>query len=426
MKLNIATACYAIQALLGLAISAHAAEKFTAKNFAGTNWKLDRQEAAFYIVYRDKEPLSKFMVPGQMTLDPKKVVAAMGDKLDDLRSKTGHGAPWTWQELDARFPAKMTERDKDAALPEWKKIEGFTIEKKLGEDGASGSLGPFRLRKSAEDLTKKLKDSRGATVGFSNDRSVGGGGVWNTEGALDYPIKLIRQGGLGESTELEIGPAIEWKLAQVQGVPKRDVEELTFSLPTTIYASPGGRKMTGTYEENIVNAGIKNYSALWVIQGKPYFQTDFSGGYEIYGAEASAEFVGNLFGSPIVLGGFHNMGTSGLQYQLRVIPKLDFSTTERVGVHTTRKEGDDWMRAGATVSLDFRLGGEVFNPLDIGVSYQFLGALSGSGNYSELFKPHATWWLSESAGLTLEYSKGDTPVADKSIDLLTLGLEFKY
>ena len=102
------------------------------------------------------------------------------------------------------------------------------------------------------------------------------------------------------------------------------------------------------------------------------------------------------------------------------------STTERVGVHTTRKEGDDWMRAGATVSLDFRLGGEVFNPLDIGVSYQFLGALSGSGNYSELFKPHATWWLSESAGLTLEYSKGDTPVADKSIDLLTLGLEFKY
>jgi len=159
-----------------------------------------------------------------------------------------------------------------------------------------------------------------------------------------------------------------------------------------------------------------------LLQGKPYFQTDFGIRHEIYGVEANVEFVGNVFGSRVFyLGGYQNIGTSGFQYQLRLIPKLDYSVTERGGVHTTRKEGDVWFRLGGTGSLDFRLGLQTFNALDAGVSYQFLETVSGSGGYSYLFKAHTTLWLIENVGVTLEYSKGDTPVADKPIDLITFG-----
>jgi hypothetical protein len=435
MKNRLAASYHALLALLLVAASAIAAdEKFTAKSFAGVNGRLNEQQAALYIAYRDKEPLSKFLKPGETTLDSKKLVTAMADKLDDLRSKTHHRAPWTWQELDAAFPAKKTPAEEAAALPAWKKIEGLTKEKKLGQDGSAGSLGPLRLRKSAADVTqtaadpkKTLKDVKGATFGFSDNFLLDGNGAWNSEGVLDYPIKFYRQGNRpGQSFELQVGPATEWKLAETQEKNNKDVQELNFSFPLTLFVSPGREKMKGTYEENMAAAGNTIFSQLWVIQSKPYFQTDFSFQHEIYGAEASAEFVGGLFGGLLYLGGFHNMGASGLQYQLRAIPKLDYSATERGGTYTTRKPGDDWFRVGGLLSLDFRLGGKSFNPLDVGVSYQFMDTLSGSGDFADLIKAHATWWLSENAGLTLEYSKGDTPVAMKQIDLVTLGLEFKY
>lgn len=422
MKYSVVITCCLVAVALGCVEPALADDKLTAKTFAGADGKLNERQAALYIAYRDKEPLSKFLAPGETTLDSKKIVAALTDKLDDLRSLTGHEVPWTWQELDAIAATKAAETE----LPAWKKIKALTAEEKFGKDGNGGSLGPIRLRKSSADLTKSLKDAKGATVGFSDNFLLQGSGAWNSEGALDYPIKLNWQGKPGQSIELEIGPATEWKLAEVQGNGKKDIQELNFSVPLTAYVSPGRRRMTGTYEENIAAAGDTIFSALWVIQGKPYFQTDFGFRHEIYGVEASAEFVGGLLGSNLYLGGFQNIGDSGLQYQLRAIPKLDYSATERAGPHTSRKVGDDWFRAGGMLSLDLRLGGKLINPLDFGVSYQFLGTLSGTGDFSDLFKTHATWWLTENAGVTLEYSRGDTPVADQKIDLLTLGLEVKY
>jgi hypothetical protein len=397
-------------------------EKITAKTFAGPDGKLNEQQAAFYIVYRDKEPLSKVLSPGETKLDPKKVVASMADKLDDLRTTTGHTSPWTWQELDA-----AAAKTKAAEGPPWKKIEGITKAGQIGKNGAQGSFGPFRLRQSAADFPKDLKDAKGATIGYSDNRLVSGNGAWNSQGALDYPIKLIQQGNLaGQSLEFDIGPATEWKLAEAQGTSGKNVQELTFSFPLTAYLSPGRSKMTGSYEENMATADNQIFSALWIFQTKPYFQTDFSIQHEIYGVTASAEFVGGAFGLPLYLGAFQDLGATGLQYQLRAIPQLDYSETARGGLYTTRKAGDDWLRVGGTVSLDIRLGGTSSNPLDLGISYQFLGTVSGSGDFSDLLKTHATLWLTENTGLTLEYSKGDTPVADKTIDLLALSLEVKY
>lgn len=164
-----------------------------------------------------------------------------------------------------------------------------------------------------------------------------------------------------------------------------------------------------------------------MFQAKPYFLTDFSFANEIYGVEANAEFVGSVFGSKLLyLGGFQNLGLGGLQYQLRVIPKIDYSVTERGGIHTSRHEGDDWFRVGAAGSYDLRLGLKTFNALDVGISYQFLQTVDGSGNYSDLFRTHCGLSFLENVGATIESPKGDTPVADKPIDLLSFGLEFKY
>ena len=419
-----------ILALLGLSTSVYA-ETFSAKTFSGADEKLDQSEAALYIAYRDKEPLANLIPPNQTTLanqttlDLTTLVAKLQDKLDDLRSKTGHEAPWSWQELDNAYPPQKTVEE--TSVSNWKNIEGFTKEKKLVLNGVDASLGPIRLRKSAADLLQEnLKDSNGATVGFTNNRLINGNGAWNTEGIMGYPMKFLHQGGEGRSTEWEVGPAIEWRLVETEGTTAQDVQDLGFSLPMAIYMSPGRNKMTGSYEENIAAAGNTIFSSLWVLQGKPYFQTDFSFGYKIYGIQSTAEFIGGVPGSSIYLGGFQNLGNTGLQYQLRVIPELDYSVTDEGGRYTTRKPGDDWFRIGGLVSLDFRLGGDQFNPIDIGASYRFLETVNGSGNYADLFKTHATWWLIENVGLTLEYSKGEAPVSIKKLDLIALLLELKY
>ena len=385
-----------------------AAEKLTARVFAGRDGKLDARQAAYYLAYRDKKPLSKFLAPGEMVLNPDKVLAAMGDELDDLQSKTHHEAPWTWQELDALADAGAPEKGKDEA---WKKLAGFTEKKEFGDRKTHSSFGPIRLRKSSAELSEDVEKAKGATIGFSNDRLSEGNGAWNTQGILYYPIGFRQEGGpgTGRSFTLQTGPAIEWKLAEVQGNSKKDIQELGLNVPTTIYLTPGS-----------------DVPALWVTQGKPYFQTDFSGGYRIYGFEGSIEYVGALFGSPIGVGGFENIPGSTMQYQLRLIPKLDYSETSRAGKYTSRKIGDDWFRVGGTVSLDLRLGGKVVNPFELGVAYQCLETVSGSGDFSDLFKGHITWWATVNTGITLEYAKGDTPVADKAIDLITLGLELRY
>ena len=405
------TGCWVI-ALLTLTLTAGFGEekkgKFSAKPFAGSDGSLSEEEAAIYILCRNNKAVNDLYVANAVKIDGMKAVDVVGDKLDDLQSKTGHGAPWSWQELDKVFPPDKTPEEEEATLPTWKKIPILTKEVPLGKDGKTGVAGPLRLRKSAEDIASKLnedpeedlKDVRGATIGFSNNRLTKGDGAWNTQGALGLPVFLQ----LDSRTSAELTPYVEWTLNEVEGKNEDNVEELTFGLP-----------VIGRFHPPV------DYSALWKLRADPYFQTDFSGGHQIYGSDATLEYVGKVLGGPIYMGGFQNITKgSSLQYQLRVIPELDYSVTEEGGEHTTRLEGDDWFRAGGTVSLDFRTG-----DIEVGASYRFLETLSGSGDYSDLFSAHASVWLSKNAGITLEYTKGDTPVANQKIDLITLGLELK-
>jgi hypothetical protein len=81
----------------------------------------------------------------------------MTDKLDDLRSKTKHEAPWTWQELDAAFPPKKTKKEKAELAPAWQKIRGVTRTYPFGEDGENGGVGPVRLRQSRGSTQADLR-----------------------------------------------------------------------------------------------------------------------------------------------------------------------------------------------------------------------------------------------------------------------------
>ena len=157
MKNFFVIACLAVFFLSFLTETVEAFENVSAKSFSGTDEKLEEHEAALYLAYRTNEPLSKFLAPGQLSLDMDMVVAAMQDNLDDLQSLTGHDAPWTWQELDSLAIAK---KEDDPKKPGWKKITGVTVAKSLGENGDKGSIGPIRLRKSGPELAKAFVECK--------------------------------------------------------------------------------------------------------------------------------------------------------------------------------------------------------------------------------------------------------------------------
>lgn len=417
---------------LGLASAA----EVRPKDFADATGQLDGLRAALYIVHRDNLPLSKFNRPGEATLDRDKLVKALWRELDDLRSKTGHTAPWTWQELDAVFPAKRKE-DSGSERPAWRNIPGITkphdfVEVSATRTNIVGGLGPLRVRKNSAELGKSdLTEAKGATLAFADNFLLDGNGAWNSEGLLFYPVRwdsLFDFATPGRSLALELGPSVNWKLAETEESGQNDAQELTFSLPLLAYFSPGHEKMVHSKVENLAAAREHGYSRLWVLQAKPYFNTDFRFRHRIFGTELSAEYVGTLFGNKnLYMGSYHNLsGSSSIQYQVRLIPKFDYSATDRGGPRTSRQEGDDWSRIGGLASLDFRLGGGLGNPFDIGASIEILETLSGSGGYSKLVKYYGTWWLSENLGLTAEYSEGDTPIAQKEIEQVTLGLEFRF
>ncbi len=345
----------------------------SAQKFADpTSKKLDRNRAAFYLIFRDDVPVSKLSDPtsGQISLDTLRVVRLMGDALNDLADKTqtGHPAPWTWEELDNRYLDKP-----HPPSPEFIRLRGSFSD----------------LRES--DLTK----TKGATIGFSNNRLPDGKNTWNSQGALGLPVSFAHG---------EFIPALTWNVNKVEGIAAdQNTEELNFSLPLIKYSENGH----------------------FVYQAKPYFQTDFSIDYKVFGAEAAAEYIGYLPGRVLQLGGYYYIGDV-LRYQVRIIPKMDYSSTNQEGIHTTRKKGDDWLRAGGLTSLDFQFLEHI--PFTVGTAYEFLQRVGRNGTNGNEFSAYGTYWVNEkkSVGLTLKYSKGKTLVAAKKIDLLTVGLEWKH
>ncbi len=405
MKNRNALLCFAVFLAVVSPLPANAGDVLSSSDFAGEDGLLDRRELALFLAYKYEKPISECMGPGQVAVDLDKVEKLMYAEIATIRiglKARGAGSPpWKPETIDS-----LVDGDSRREQGKWREIPGLTKKKPLGENGEGGSIGPVRLRKSERFLDVDRTSAKGASIGFSDNRLKEGRGAWNTEGALGYPVQLSRQdGGGGKSVEFEAIPFVSWNLAQIEGTSGFQINELAFGLPFIAKVSPG----------------VGFSSAKWFLSGRPYYMTDFDFDQSIYGVEARAEYVGGVFGTALNMGGFYPL-FDGFRYSFRVTPAMDYSITEKAGSHTSRRDGDDWLRIGARSSLDLRFP----FMLDVGLSYLFFDTVSGRGGYSDLLHVYATWWPGEHLGMTVDYSKGETPVAATEIDLVKVGVELRY
>lgn len=374
--------------LLLLLIVLPAQKAFSAENRQLSSIRFAREgslgdyEAALFFLYRTVPDMDNVADPHSGLFDSEKLVSAMSNKLGELQKKSGHQAPWTWREIDAIYVA-----------------------------GKANETEGFRLRDNVANLNVELSSAKGASLSFSRNRLKEDGSTWTTSGAAGYRMTIDRSGlsGEGTSSKTVLIPAISWSVSKAAGSAIGDVEELAFSLPLNYIISPGHER-----------------SSLWVLGLRPYYTTDFSFEDQIYGAEVSAEYTGYVPGSSIYLGGLVTIPGTGMQYQLRFVPKIDYSVTGKGGVHTTRESGDDWFCAGGLASFDLYVSSTL--PLALGVSYEFRSVLSGRNSNIHLLRPSGTLWLDrlKNVALNLSYSKGKTIQTAQDIDLMTLGFEWKY
>lgn len=391
-------------------VDAFADDKISARAFAGDDLVLSELEAAQFVTYRYELPFAKVLKPGETQVTASDFVRAASDKLSDLNDRLGP-PPWAWKKVDDFAEGKTSpgtgERQDHSNVTEADNTK-VEIEK-------NGLKRRPRIRRNADELVKdKLDDAKGAAIGFVNNRLLEGSGAWNGEGIIFLPLREFTDKKPSASDVItgplvtrEHGVAIQWNLAETQKSDERDVQELTLAYP-----------MAFRYVRS------SKLSQEYTLQARPYLQTDFSGGHRIIGTEVSGELVGNVISPKFHFGSFQQAGV--LQYQLRAVPKIDVSSTERVGKYTERILDDDWVRIGGLLSLDLRLTDEFWSRFEVGASYEFFETVKGRGGYVKLEKQHLTWWFTENLGLTAENTEGQTPISDKEIDQFTVLLEVKY
>ncbi len=376
-----------------------AGQPLVSRQFADSDGRLDSYSAAMFFLFRADSRMAVLLEPRSRSIDSLKLTGMMADSLAFLQMRVGHGAPWSSDEIDRNAASGS----------------GGGAGQVASGSGIGAVLQRFQLRSSVNELgyqegrsrDRVLAGVKGATISFSDNRLKSNGVAWSSQGALGYSV-----GQISRFPEAVVIPAVRWSVnrsgaGSVNGTT--DIEELEFTVPVScyLYTGSGG---SGT--------------SLWVMKLRPWYLTDFSFDDELYGGEISSEYVGNLFGSPLVLGGFQQLSGT-LSYQLRLVPKLAYSVTSRGGEHTARKPGDDWLNAGGLASFDLSLSPQV--PFAAGVSYEFLQGLAGKATDVHLFGVSGTLWLDTNrrTALKLSYQQGKSLVTAAKVDLVTLGMEIR-
>jgi hypothetical protein len=158
-------------------------------------------------------------------------------------------------------------------------------------------------------------------------------------------------------------------------------------------------------------------------------QTDSHFDSQFVGMTAALEYRGDsLIGQ---IGNFRPLTTIGkrnMDWRVRGIGLMDYSDTRQTSPFTRRTLGDDWMRYGLETAFELGLfdSSGKKQPILLSFSHRFMDTISGQGGYSDYLKASLSVWLSDFAGITAEYQKGETPVADQPIDLFTIGFELRY
>lgn len=310
---------------------------------------------------------------------------------------------------------------------------------------SASSLGPLRLRKSIVDrdallerrgeITKSgpeegITKISGATFSFSDNRLPDGDREWDTQGALYMPFDWIHteftevpSTGANRprgSTHFHIAPGAEWKYHRADKEDGPDINELKLSVPFSLDTPVG---TNGNY---------------LTVTAEPFYQTDFDFDGRIVGALGTISYRGKV---PLLRKvndwvALRPGPDQGLYRRIVLEGNVDYSNVERASNWISRPEGDHWLRVGGKVGLDIayrpkHLGQSPAyerksNVIDFSLSYRWMDTLSGNGGSSDIFDAKLTYWINDFAGITAQYQRGDTPVAEATIDLLTFGIELRY
>ncbi len=303
------------------------------------------------------------------------------------------------------------------------KLAKLTYKTKVSKD-TNSTFGPVRLREKYEDWDKGLKEVDGAFISYANDR-IEDTGIWQSKGALIYPISKRYQPRRDSEdwnkfvyTKLALLPTIKWNR-------QANTEELSFYLPIDYAISHRVRR------ERDSSGNLKGL-AQW--RDDYYFSLSYMTDFDFEGAMINVEFKYEptvMFGERFKTGSWHglmdnsNRESTGIVYLLRIIPGLIYSRVLSESAYIDRQEHDNIFAITTSLELRFKLFGksspwEVYGTYNIW--YDFSGDLDG---YSDILKIGSTWWLNDNVGLSLKYEKGDTPLTNKEIDLVTLNLQLR-
>lgn len=288
------------------------------------------------------------------------------------------------------------------------------------DENSGRSLGPFLLRRHPDQWHDDLKDADGARISYTDNRQAGKSS-WSGEGALIYPIQLQgdesgRKRETGSDRWLLL-PSTSWHVNQVSRSTADDIEELRFQVPVT-YSTP--HRQLGWLRHS-------NFELT------PFVLTDFSFRGLVSGA--TFEYAPYIKGGPIdINAGFRrlirtdapNRFFDSLTYSIQLGALTDYSHLHSISQYIVRPDHPDYFRTGLKVKGQLKAKISESVELEGNVGYQGMVGLAGAPDYRDLLTLSFKTWLNEYLGFSVEYQKGETPVAQKNVDLMTVGIEMRF
>ncbi len=284
-----------------------------------------------------------------------------------------------------------------------------------------------RLRGKLEDWAKSLRNVSGATLSYTDDNKEAEQSLSGT-GALVYPV-LISESEKGVARDTTLLPHVSWNFKNVANDDESNVEELKFGLPVNW-------DLQFKYRPKLPQN-------TWLIYADLFYLTDFDFEGKVVGLEFSADphlqfstipngidpkqCTSERCPSWLEIGSYRAFSKkTETAYHLSLIPKLRYSEVLTPSPFISRADGDTELAVGADLELSIR-------PFAGGTGWEFKGGHSfrydfkaDGDEYSELDSLKASYWLSKNVGISLEYEDGRSPITDKEIDHVLLGLEAKY
>jgi hypothetical protein len=380
--------------------------------------KLDKRELRLFVIKRDKltpnvaqfltNDLKLNVAPQDLEKAMEKDLLAQADfEVGRIAAIINDGTTWPYP-IDSVVHA-LAKVDRPTLKPERLQLPAPWGEKLTKSDV---SFGPIALRKSVDDLEKSLTDAPGAKVSHSRNRLTDKT-TWTTEGALIFPISWQDD----EATENRFSarwkalPSVNWKVVNVGDTQTGDAEELQLKVPVVMSINHRGTSLLRNSELSLA----------------PYFLTDFGVRGKLAGASLSyTPYLKPADGGLEINAGYRYMSTtrSAWMYRIGLTPTLDYNHLYSTSRFITRTSDSDYFRGGGKAEVGFLTN--TSPALELRASYKGFWRIEGGPNQSDLLTVSGKLWLNDNAGFTLEHQKGSTPVADKAVDITTLGLELRF